>query len=84
MFVLGSLTVETPCASCLAFFISEKSFFGAKVDVLSAVSQGQPSYLREPDRRMFPTVESREQLFIGPLKYLRGALLILCRSHMTI
>ena len=36
--MLGSLRGEIPCASCLAFFMSENSFFDVKPELLSAVS----------------------------------------------
>ena len=44
VFVLGSLRGETPCVSCLAFFINEKSFFEENPGFFSAVSS--PSSLK--------------------------------------
>ena len=46
MFVLGSLRGETPCVSCLAFFIREKSFFEIDPDfflILSSPPSLKPS-----------------------------------------
>ena len=36
--MLGSLRGETPYASCLAFLMSEKSFFDTKPELFPAVS----------------------------------------------
>ena len=46
VFVLGSLRGETPCVSCLAFFIREKSFFEIDPDffwILSSPPSLKPS-----------------------------------------
>ena len=42
--MLGSLRSEIPCASCLAFLMSEKSFFDTNPELFPAVSF--PSSLR--------------------------------------